>query len=63
MKVPDHLEGEGALLLKNFVNPGALSDYANQSAGIFTLLLETKLDGFDGIGQVYRVVFPLIGLN
>src|SRR5713226_9614938 len=48
VEVPDHLEGERAFLLKNFVDPGALPDQADQSAGIFALLLETELDGFDG---------------
>src|SRR5713226_10490218 len=47
MKGPDHLEGESAFLLKNFVDPGALPDQADQSAGIFALLLEAELDGLD----------------
>jgi hypothetical protein len=39
MKGPDHLEGECAPPLKNFVDAGALPDQADQRAGILALLL------------------------
>src|SRR5258708_2823700 len=60
MKGPDHLEGESALLLKNFVDPGALPDQADQSASILALLLETELDGFDRIRNIDWQVLALI---
>ncbi len=63
VEVPDHFEREGALLLKNFVDPCALPDYADQGASVLALLLEAELDGLDGVRQVDGVVFPLVSFD
>jgi hypothetical protein len=63
VELSDHIEGQGALAVENFVNTGAMADYPDQGTSVLALLLQAEFDGIDRIRKFDGMVFALIGVD
>lgn len=63
VQLPDHGNGQGSLAVQDFVDPVAAAYRGLQVFRRKAGLLHAKFDGLDGVREIDREVFRLVGLN